>query len=73
MNEQLVLRVLGMDCAACEQRLAYAVRRVEGVRYAVADHGTGVLEVHLMPGTDREAVAARVVEAGFTVTGVETR
>ncbi|MGA5191450.1 heavy-metal-associated domain-containing protein [Streptomyces griseoincarnatus] len=73
MTEQMVLNVRGMDCAGCEQRLTAAVQRLEGVRSAAADHTTGVLEVELGPEADSSAVAARVAEAGYTVTGQEVR
>ncbi|MBT2525626.1 heavy-metal-associated domain-containing protein [Streptomyces sp. ISL-99] len=73
MTEKLVLKVQGMDCAGCEQRLTAAVQRLEGVRSAAADHATGVLEVELASGSDREAVTARVSEAGYTVTDQEAR
>jgi copper chaperone CopZ len=73
MAGRMVLRVQGMTCAGCEQRLAAAVRRVEGVREAAADHTTGVLEVEFGPEADRAAVAARVAEAGYTITGQEVR
>jgi len=65
--------VQGMTCEGCERRLATAVRRVEGVRDATADHTTGVLDVQLASGADREAVTARVAEAGYTVTATEVR
>lgn len=68
MIEQLVLNVQGMTCTGCERRLTAAVRRVEGVRSAAADHSTGVLKVELASGSDRDAVTARVAEAGYTVT-----
>ena len=71
MADRMVLEVRGMTCPGCEQRLAAAVRRVAGVRSASADHTTGVLEVELGPETDRAAVAARVIEAGYTVTDQE--
>lgn len=73
MTEQMVLTVQGMTCTGCEQRLAAAVQRVEGVRLAAADHTTGVLEVELGPEADTAAVAARVAEAGYTVTDQEVR
>ena len=73
MRERLVVSVQGMDCAGCERRLVAAVRRVEGVREAAADHTAGVLEVELAPGADRHAVTARVTEAGYTVTDVQVR
>ncbi len=71
MTERVVLRVQGMTCEGCEQRLTAAVRRVAGVRSARAGHTAGVLEVELGPEADREAVAARVAGAGFTVTSEE--
>lgn len=71
MTERVVLEVQGMTCAGCEQRLATAVQRVAGVRSARADHRAGVLEVELGPEADQAAVAARVVEAGYTVTAEE--
>lgn len=73
MAERMVLRVQGMTCGGCEQRLANAIRRVDGVRSAAADHAAGSLEVELGPGADRDAVAARVAEAGYTVTGEEVQ
>lgn len=75
--ERMVLKVEGMDCAGCEQRLTIAVSRLAGVREAAADHTTGVLEVELDPGADHDhvttRVTARVVEAGFTVADREAR
>lgn len=73
MAERIVLQVQGMTCGGCEQRLANAVRRLEGVRGASADHAAGVLEVDLDARADQGAVAARVAEAGYTVTGQEVR
>ncbi|MEV8311668.1 heavy metal-associated domain-containing protein [Streptomyces flavidovirens] len=73
MTERLILTVQGMHCAGCEQRLATAVQRIDGVRSATADHQKEVLEVELGPEADVAAVTARVVEAGYTVTDTEMR
>lgn len=73
MAERIVLQVQGMTCGGCEQRLTNAVHRLGGVRSAAADHASGVLEVELGPGADRDEVAVRVAEAGYTVTGQEVR
>lgn len=63
------LQVTGMDCAACENRLATALRRLDGVRDATADHRTGAVRVDVAAQpADRAAVIARVEAAGFTVT-----
>lgn len=73
MSEHLVLQISGMDCTACERRLSSAVRRLDGVHAASADAAAGLLEVEFDPGLDPRAVAARVVEAGFTIPEAEMR
>ncbi|WP_100500667.1 heavy-metal-associated domain-containing protein [Geodermatophilus chilensis] len=68
MAENVTLQVEGMTCTGCEQRLSKALRRVDGVREATADHRTGQVRVRLDPAvTDRAAVAAQVHTAGYTV------
>jgi len=36
--EQIILRVGGMTCTACESRIQRALGQLEGVRQARADH-----------------------------------
>jgi copper chaperone len=68
----VTLKVEGMTCAGCEQRLGTALRRVEGVSEAKADHRTGELNIRYDPeATDREALEERVVTAGYEVAGTE--
>lgn len=74
--ETLQLQVAGMDCAACERRIAAALGRLDGVREASADHRTGAVRVNLSAQpAGRAAVVAWIEDAGFTVTagGGETR
>lgn len=67
--DTLTLRVAGMDCAACEKRIAAALGRLDGVREASADHRTGTVQVDLTAQpADRAAIVARIEAAGFTVT-----
>ena len=47
--ETVVLRVSGMACSGCEQRISSVLRRVEGVREVSADHRTGVVRVRVGP------------------------
>lgn len=68
----VTLKVEGMSCTGCEQRLGTALRRVEGVSEATADHRTGELNVRYdAEVTDREALEERVVMAGYEVAGPE--
>ncbi len=45
----MTLHVEGMTCSGCEQRLSKALRRVDGVREAAADHRTGEVRVRFDP------------------------
>ena len=71
--QTLTLQVRGMSCAGCEQRLGAALRRLDGVVEATADHTSGQVRVRFDPtGTDRGAVADRIVLAGYTFDGTDT-
>ena len=68
----VTLKVEGMTCTGCEQRLGTALRRLEGVSEATADHRTGELTIRYDPETtSREALEERVVTAGYEVAGTE--
>lgn len=68
----VTLTVEGMTCSGCEKRLGTALRRLEGVSDAQADHHTGELNVRYDPDTiDRKALEERVVMAGYEVSGSE--
>lgn len=71
MNE-LTLQVEGMTCTGCEQRLGVALRRLDGVREAQANHQTGEVRVRFdEASTDEAAVKERVVVAGYEVVGTK--
>ena len=64
----LRLQVQGMSCAGCEQRIGTALRRLDGVVEATADHVIGEVRLRFDPtSTDRAAVVDRIVLAGYTV------
>ena len=68
----VTLKVEGMTCTGCEQRLGTALLRLEGVSEAKADHHTGELNIRYDPETtDREALEERVVTAGYEVADTE--
>ena len=69
MAEDVTLQIEGMTCTGCEQRLGKALRRVDGVREATADHHSGQVRVRFDPAvTDRAALAAQIDIAGYSVT-----
>lgn len=66
--ETLVLRVTGMSCGGCAQRLDTVLRRVEGVREVAVDHCTGRVQVRVGPELgDRAVLGERIDAAGFAL------
>ena len=66
--EHLELRVTGMTCNACEQRIQRALARVEGVTQTAADHCAARVRVMFDPArTSEEAVRSCIERAGYSV------
>ena len=67
---QTLLRVEGMSCTGCEQRIGRVLSRIEGVHQVAADHGTGEVRVSHDPDlVEANALARRVEQAGYRVRG----
>ncbi len=66
--EQMELRVNGMTCGACEQRIQRALAQVEGVVRSAADHRAARVKVVFDPArASAQAVRARIEQAGYEV------
>lgn len=66
--DQVQLRVSGMTCTACEQRIQKALSRVDGVVRSSADHQAGQVRVVFDAArTSERAVRATIEQAGYEV------
>ena len=66
--EEVQLRVGGMSCTACEQRIERALGRVEGVVRSSADHQAGQVRVVFDPArTSEQTVRGCIERAGYGV------
>jgi len=67
------LSVAGMTCSGCEYNVATALRLVDGVLEAEADHASGVARVRFDPGRTTLADLAEAVRTtGYVVAPVES-
>jgi copper chaperone CopZ len=78
MGNVVLLHVDGMDCGACERRLATVLGRLDGVGHVSADHRAGEVRVRFDGArVSADALASqasdRIELAGFTVTGHDQR
>lgn len=70
MTVEKTFQVEGMDCPSCEYRLSKALRNLEGVTKADANSRTGRVRVIFdVERTPEEALAERMEQAGFRVSG----
>src|SRR2546428_12253227 len=66
--EQLKLRVNGMTCGACEQRIERVLAQLDGVVRSAADHRAARVKVVFDPArTSAQTVQARIKQAGYEV------
>ena len=66
--KQVELRVNGMTCGACEQRIQRALAQVDGVVRSAADHRAARVKVVFDPArTSAQAVQARITQVGYEV------
>jgi len=66
--KQLEVRVTGMTCTACEQRIEKALARVEGVVQSAADHRAARVRVMFDPAdTSASDVRSCIERAGYVV------
>ena len=66
--EQVDLRVSGMTCGACEQRIQKAVTRIDGVVQSAADHRAARVRVMFDPArTSESALRSCIERAGYSI------
>lgn len=64
-DRTLSLRIGGMTCDACAQKVRKALERVEGVSRAEVDFKSGLASVRCKPDVRSASLAGAVVGAGF--------
>lgn len=64
--ERYELRVEGMSCTGCENRVEKALGQVGGIRRPDADHTAGTVEIVAESGTE-DAAHQAIHDAGYDV------
>lgn len=66
--EQRVIKVYGMTCTGCEQRISLSLSQLDGIRDITANHEAGEVRVLFDPASVPQAVIeGRIREAGYSV------
>ena len=65
--EEIVLKVNGMMCGGCENRVKNAIKNIEGVENVTADHNTGKVIVISDDEVSEEIIKEALEDIGYEV------
>lgn len=68
-NQKMTLRVEGMMCGHCENRVKGALEKIPGIEEAHADHSKGEVQIICSQAPDEQAIEAAISQAGYIYKG----
>ncbi len=65
--KETVIKVEGMVCNGCENRVQNALKNIEGVENVVADHNKGIVTVTSKNEVTESSMKEKIEDIGFEV------
>lgn len=65
--EEIVLKVNGMMCGGCENRVKNAVKNIDGVESVIADHNTGKVVVTTNKEVSENIIIETLEDIGYEI------
>ena len=65
--KELKIKVEGMICNGCENRVQNAVKTIKGVEKVISNHTKGIVEVTINDEIDEKVVKEKIEDIGFKV------
>lgn len=65
--KEFIIKVEGMVCNGCENRVKNALKEVNGVENVIADHTTGTVTVSANNEVLESIIKAKIEDLGFEV------
>ena len=65
--KETIIKVEGMVCNGCENRVQNALKNIEGVENVIADHTTGTVTVTSKEEVSENAMKEKIEDIGFEV------
>ncbi len=64
---EIVVKVRGMKCRSCEERVEKAVKEIYGVEEVKADHNHDIVTIGLRRDIDLEELKRKIDDLGYEV------
>ena len=65
--KETIIKVEGMVCNGCENRVQNALKNIEGVEDVVANHNTGIVKVTCKEEISESVIKEKIEDIGFEV------
>lgn len=65
--KEIIIKVEGMVCNGCENRVQNALKNIEGVENVVADHTTGTVTITARNEISENTLKEKIEDIGFEV------
>lgn len=65
--KEIKLKINGMMCVGCENRVKSAVSLIEGVENVDADHNTGIVTVTSKEDVDISIIKEKIIDIGYEI------
>lgn len=65
--KEIIIKVNGMVCGGCENRIQNAVKTLKGVKKVVANHRDGLVTITTKETIDEEEIKEKIESIGFEV------
>ena len=65
--KELKLKINGMVCGGCENRVKSALSSIDGVESIDANHNTGIVTVNSKEGLDIEKIKEKIIDIGYEI------
>lgn len=65
--KEIILKVEGMVCGGCENRIQNALKTINGVEDVVANHENGTVKIILNNEVEIDVLKEKVEDIGFSV------
>lgn len=65
--KEIILKVEGMACSGCENRIQNSLKTIDGVENVAANHIDGTVVVNLNNEIDVSILENRIEDLGFTI------
>ena len=66
MNETTI-KITGMSCSGCENRVQNALKNIDGVEEVEADHTTGTVKITAKDEVSEDAIKEKITDLGFEI------